>query len=131
MIRRFLQNNISKRTYLQNNIMIRNFSIDGYCYESSTGKRIKELKIGDLVKTPYGEASIVNIIKEKTHSGFCEMAKFNKMLITPEHHILIYDEWTKPKEVKEIKFVKCKELYDIVLDKYHVITINGNNIKTL
>ena len=119
------------RNVLNKSLFIRKFSIDGFGYESSTGKRIKDLKVGDIIKTPYGESTIINIIKEKTKTGFCEMTGFNKMLITPDHPILIYEEWTKPREVKEIKFVNCRELYDIVLNKHHVITINGNNIRTL
>ena len=118
MLRNVLNKSLFISNVLNKSLFIRKFSIDGFGYESSTGKRIKDLKVGD-------------IIKEKTKTGFCEMTGFNKMLITPDHPILIYGEWTKPREVKEIKFVNCRELYDIVLNKHHVITINGNNIRTL
>jgi hypothetical protein len=52
------------------------------------------------------------------------------MLITPENPVKIFDEWTLPKEVKKVEFVKCRTLYSISLEKYDTITINGNNVKT-
>lgn len=91
---------------------------------------VKSLKKGDSILTPFGSATIKCVLKSKVHQGFLEMTEFNKMLIIPNHPIQIYGEWTLPKEVKEIKFLQCQSLYSFILDKHHIMTINGNNIIT-
>jgi len=110
----------------------RRFAVDGFG-RVKTGpkmeKLVKNLKKGDEVLTPYGPAKILEVTKQNIPNGFYEMAEFNQMLITPNHPIKIYDEWTLPKEVQEIKFAKCQAIYSVKIDKYHILTINGNNIQ--
>jgi len=93
-------------------------------------KLVKNLRVGDEVMTPQGVARIVDIDKKEIKNGYYEMVEFNKMLITQDHEIMIYDEWTLPKDVKKVEFVKCCSLYDFELDKNKIMTINGNNIRT-
>jgi len=109
----------------------RNFAIDGYGRVKTglaTEKLVKNMKVGDEVLTPHGSAKITHVNKKYTFTGYYELVELNKMLITPEHPIYIYDSWELPKEIKKIEFVKCTELYSFELDKYHVMTVNGNNI---
>jgi len=93
-------------------------------------KFIKDIQLGDLLKTPYGIAKVRGIIRKEIPHGFIELAELNKMLIIPNHPIQIYEEWTKPNDVTKINFVKCDCLYGLILDKHHVITVNGNNVLT-
>ena len=112
---------------------VRNFSVDGFGrvnVERGLEKLVKNLRVGDEVMTPQGKARIVNINKKDVVNGFYEMVEFNKMLITQDHEIMIYDEWTLPKDVKKVEFVKCVSLYDFELDNYKIMTVNGNNIRT-
>jgi len=112
---------------------VRNFSVDGFGRVNvgrGLEKLVKNLRVGDEVMTPQGKARIVNINKKDVMNGFYEMVEFNKMLITQDHEIMIYDEWTLPKDVKKVEFVKCVSLYDFELDNYKIMTVNGNNIRT-
>ena len=112
---------------------VRNFSVDGFGRVNvgrGLEKLVKNLRVGDEVMTPQGKARIVNINKKDVVNGFYEMVEFNKMLITQDHEIMIYDEWTLPKDVKKVEFVKCVSLYDFELDNYKIMTVNGNNIRT-
>ena len=120
--------NISR--YIRQNC--RSFAVDGFGrvpIGHKTEKLVKNLKEGDEILTPYGIDKIKSITKYNPSTGFAELVEFNKMLITPNHPIKIYDEWILPKEVKEIKFRNCQEMFTFKLNKYDVITINGNNIK--
>jgi len=112
---------------------IRKFSVDGFGRVKiglKSEKLVKKLEKGDEVFTPYGPDKIKNIEKIPLAYGFGELVELNKMLISPENPVKIFDEWTLPKEVKKVEFVKCRSLYSISLEKYDTITINGNNVKT-
>lgn len=109
----------------------RSFAVDGFGrvpIGNKSEKLVKNLNKGDTIITPYGPDTVREIIKF-TPNGFSFVVEFNKMLITPNHPIKIYDEWSLPKEVKAVKTVQCGEMYDIKLEKYDVLTVNGNNIK--
>lgn len=92
-------------------------------------KLVKNIQEGDEILTPYGMDKIKSITRFCPNVGYIEVVELNRMLITPEHEIKIYDEWIFPKEMKEIKFMRCSEMFSFKLDKYDVLTINGNNVK--
>jgi len=96
---------------------------------NNTEKLVKNIKQGDKVLTPYGIDTVKSITKYFPETALVNMSEFNKMLITPEHPIKIYDEWVLPTEVKESDVCICSTLYRIHLEKYDTITVNGNNIK--
>lgn len=90
-------------------------------YTDSGWKYIKNIKIGDLVLTHRGRFKrVTNIFREKKYSG--EIVKIywngygNKLQvfsITPEHKLLINNEWKEAKDVKggdslKILSHKCK-----------------------
>ena len=111
---------------------LRSFAVDGFGRvktAQNAEKLVKNMKIGDQVLTPHGPAKVTNIDKKYTFTGYCELVELNKMLITPDHPIMIYDAWELPKDLKKVEFLKCIELYSFELDKYNVLTINGNNIR--
>lgn len=112
---------------------IRRFSVDGFgrvLVGNKVEKLVKNLREGDNVLTPYGLSKILRIEKREVVNGYYEMVEMNRMLITPDNMVEIYGEWTLPRDVKKINFVKCDCLYDLELDRHKVVTINGNNVMT-
>lgn len=114
------------------NLIIRNFSVNGFgrvLTGPKNEKLVKNLKEGDSVLTPYGKATITKIKVKVVENQYNEMVELNKMLITPNHPIEIFGQEFLPRHTNNIKFHKCNELFDFELDKYHILTINGINVK--
>lgn len=97
----------------------------------NTNKLIKDLVKGDQIKTKHGEATIKCIIVTNIKGGECLMSNFDGMLITPYHPIYKSSKWQFPNDVQKSIKTKCDKIYSFVLDKHHIMTVNGNDIITL
>jgi hypothetical protein len=105
--------------------------------EDGTKKIIQTLKKGDVVATPYGVASIICVIKTKCKNGVADLVKFKSgFTITPWHPILSHrnsdgNVWKFPADIKKSSIVECPAVYNLVLDKFHVVLINNIPCVTL
>lgn len=89
-------------------------------------KKVKNLVKGDIVNTPDGDATVICIVKFKC-SEFV-FSSIGKLLITPWHPIKYDDEWVFPKKLEPISKLitkECDYVYNIVLDKGHIVNIGG------
>jgi len=60
-------------------------------------KKIQDLRKGDTVKTPNGEAKIVCVLKTIQRDNIAELCKFpNGLVITPWHPIMSEGSWVFP-----------------------------------
>jgi hypothetical protein len=106
---------------------------DGYVkIENGQIKKIYYLKKGDKIINSDGNvATIVCVIKTKVKNGSTSMLSLNQMKVTPFHPIRIDNKWRFPANVGKIRNYNSKYVYNFVLDKHHIMTINGIDIITL
>lgn len=66
-------------------------------------------------------------------SGYTNMLSLNGMKVTPWHPIRINDKgtWNFPAKIGTVILVECDYVYNFVLDKHHIMTINGIDVITL
>ena len=120
------------QSFLKNHF-IRHFSVGGFgraLIGNNKEKLVKNLCEGDNLLTPLGPAKIMKVIKKDIPLGYLEMVELNKMQVTPEHPVYMYDEWVLAQDIQKVAFVKCSTVYSFILDKHHIMTVNGNNIST-
>ncbi|AYV80477.1 MAG: putative von willebrand factor type A domain protein [Harvfovirus sp.] len=97
-----------------------------------TKKMVCEIEKGDLVKTPTGYAVVKYIMKSICVKGELELVKFEGGLrITPFHPVRIGGVWVFPSENKLPMLEKCEAVYSFVLDKEHIVIIDGIETITL
>lgn len=91
---------------------------------NGTIKFMKDIVPGDCVKVSDGYA-VVKYVVEIAHRG--EVLLFdNGLMITPTHPVRKGGEWTKPcKESGIIDIFKVDRLYNVVLDRSHLLLVNG------
>jgi len=94
-------------------------------------KAVSELKKGDIV---YGGGKIVCVVK---FSNTPTITFYGSLEITPYHPVIYEDEWVFPIDIVsnnnaiEIPMKMNDYVYNFVLDKGHILTINGINACTL
>lgn len=106
----------------------------GQVYLSNNEKKlVKDLKKGDeiICNDNNNTAKIVCVLKTKVKNGKTYLVEFGDFKITPWHPINIQGKWFFPGEIKEKKIVECNYVYSFVLDKHHLIKINGFDCITL
>jgi len=79
---------------------------------------------GDQVKTQNGSAKVLCVVKTLTNGSrkICEFE--NGLAITPGHPIMHNGEWRYPRDVIEPIIQSCDAVYNMVLDKDHIIWVN-------
>jgi Mg-chelatase subunit ChlD len=93
---------------------------------------VKDLKRGHMILNSDGNiATIVCIIKTKVKNSALNMVLINNLRVTPYHPIKYEGKWVHPCTIKEPMMVHCDYIYNFVLDKHHVITINNMDAITL
>jgi len=94
---------------------------------------VKEIRANDIVLTPTGPARVHCVIKSKIRGGLYKLVNINGLLITEWHPVRINGKWYFPKEYPLGKFdeYRCEYVYDFVLDKGHIVIINGVECVTL
>ena len=102
--------------------------------EAPNGKwYVKEIRVNDFVTTPDGPAKVLCVIKSKIVGGLCKLVNIDGLLITEWHPVRINGKWYFPKEYPLGKYdeFRCEYVYDYVLDRGHVVIINGVECVTL
>jgi hypothetical protein len=113
-------------------------------------KMVKDIVKGDKIRNLDGNvATVVCVLKTKIKNGSTDMIILNKLRITPWHPIRYSEEWVIPfkfsekcdnlyiskwefpSNIKESTRVHIDYVYDFILDKHHIVTINGIDIITL
>lgn len=100
--------------------------------ENREYKLVKDLKQGDrILNSDNNVSTIICVIQTKIKDGYSYMGKVNNMRITPWHPIRINNEWFFPANIMSINKTNCDYVYNFVLDKHHIMTINNVDIITL
>jgi hypothetical protein len=102
--------------------------------ETPDGKRlVKHIQEGDYLSTPEGPARVICVIKSLVPNGCTDLVELNGMYITPWHPIRVNGKWYYPCEYSGgiLDMTTCEYVYDFVLDKGHIVNINGNEVVTL
>ena len=96
-------------------------------------KFVKDICPGDIVRTPDGiGATVVYCIKIECTQSRASMVRFDSgLIITPWHPISIGGIWKFPRDLGPEKELDCREMYNFVLDKCHMVVINDYECVTL
>ena len=107
------------------------FDGEGIVMLSNGKKRVKELVKGDLVVCGDGKlAKVVALITTKL-KGEIEIVTLNEVKLTCWHPIRLNGEWKFPIEVKSPSKEHCDAVYNLVLDRNHIVVINDLEVVTL
>ena len=76
------------------------------------------------------------MVKTKIKSGVTDMVSIGRFKVTPWHPIKYKGKFVFPFDVRTdgtnyVEAMKCDYVYNIVLDKHHIITIDGVDAVTL
>jgi len=93
-------------------------------------KKVEELKKGDEVICSQGAAKVIALIKTKTR-GQTTLVNINEVKLTPWHPIRVGGIWKFPCEIKKEVLETCEFVYNLVLDKNHILLINNLEVVTL
>ncbi len=107
------------------------FDGDSYITLSDDSKKlVKELKIGDCVKTAFGSNAIINYIV-KTDIEDRLLCNINNMWITPWHPVFVGGEWKYPKDITKPKENNCAVVYSLAISNGHAVFINDTVVVTM
>ena len=94
--------------------------------------RVKDIRKGHLILNSDGNiATVVCVIKTIIKHGTVSMVLLDNLRVTPYHPIKHNGKWVHPCTIKEPIVVHCDAIYNFVLDKHHIITINNTDGITL
>ena len=124
---------LSSRSASMNSMHIMNISnapcFSGDCYAKMTDSSIKilsDLKKGDSIWTPFGSATIRCVVKTTFVEGGAQLVHLeNNLMVTPWHPIVYNEKWVFPIHISSPTFTHIKSVYSFVLDKHHIMDING------
>lgn len=101
---------------------------DGYntvLMQDNSTKLVKDLRKGDQVKTPSGFASVRCVIKTLVAPETDLVQLSSGLLLTPWHPIRENGVWKFPADQAAITTCKCEAVYSFILDRDHVMLIEG------
>ncbi len=103
---------------------------DGECIVSmknGTYKKIKDLQRGDTL------SNNANIVCKVVYKSDCEieLVRYQNLLITPYHPIVVDDNWVFPKDVSSDDYDYKNIVYNFVLDSQHIMVVEGIECVTL
>lgn len=94
-------------------------------------KKVKNLLKGDEIIDSSGVSAKVVCLVVFPVNKVTKVVNMNGMKITPKHPVKIEGEWKYPKDVLPVVDAHCDNIYNLVLDKNHVVCVNGNDLVTL
>lgn len=115
------------------------YNVDGGCFDGEgkvlmhdgSFKNVKLLSKGDkVISMDNNIATIVCVVRTKVMKPI-EIVEIDGVKITPWHPIRQNNQWIFPFDVDKTKEIYCDYIYNLVLDKYHVVVINGLECITL
>jgi hypothetical protein len=93
-------------------------------------KKMSELIRGDSVWTPSGPANIV--ARVTCHAVKQQCVQLKDLIITPWHPVLYKGQWQYPIHLlKNNQFIELDTVFNLVLDKHHIIHVEGYDCITL
>lgn len=101
---------------------------DGYNsvqMKDNSTKLVKDLRKGDQVKTPSGFASVRCVIKTLVAPETDLVQLSSGLLLTPWHPIRVNGVWKFPADQAAITTCPCEAVYSFILDRDHVMLIEG------
>lgn len=99
--------------------------IDGSCstiLKDGRTVRIDSLSKGDIL---YNGATIICVIKTHTKDGHSNLVHIGNLRITPYHPVYVNNIWYFPSDLGEPVYTPCNYIYSFILDKQHIINIEG------
>jgi len=94
-------------------------------------KAIKDVEPGELIWTPTGAALVIALVTCNTTAKSQPMSRINGLSITPWHPILLGDKWVFPADLYFYSERMVQTVYNLVLDKGHVVEVEGTLACTL
>jgi len=77
------------------------------------------------VKTPSGWATLRCVVKFNTINGMSKICSLeNGLRITPGHPVMDNGKWMFPREVVEPQEQRCAAVYNLVVDREHIVIVN-------
>jgi hypothetical protein len=86
---------------------------------------IKEIQPGYSVWTPAGPAKVIALVTCGSKKKSQPMSQINKLCITPWHPILKDDQWVFPGSIALYSERLVSTVYNLVLDKGHIVSVEG------
>jgi hypothetical protein len=96
-----------------------------------TSAPIHTLRRGDYVYTPEGPAKVLYAVKLCSSNRSQPMSQIGKLTLTPWHPILTKDGWKSPADLYGYSSRLIDTVYNLVLDRGHIIQIEGVQCVTL
>ena len=109
------------------------YNAGGGCWAPNTYVRmsdntlmlIQNIQPNMKVWTPNGPALVEYVVVLGTKKSTQLMCKLGKLWITPWHPVLINNEWRHPDSISDIVDINMPIVYNLVLDKNHIIEVDG------
>lgn len=92
---------------------------------------IKNITPGSIVWTPSGTARVVALVTCNTKNKSQPMSHIDTLMITPWHPIRWKGEWKLPAEIAFYTERMLQTVYNLVLDKGHIVSVEGFDCVTL
>lgn len=94
-------------------------------------KAIKDIKVGDCVKTPNGSAHVRYTVECRSFAKSQPMTQYGDLSITPWHPIRIDGEWKFPADIAGYTSRLVNVVHNFVLDTDHIVIVGGIECCTL
>jgi len=88
-------------------------------------KPIKDIHAGEMVWSIKGYATVLAVVVCNTKAKSQPMSRINNLSITPWHPILVDGEWVFPADIYFYSERMVQTVYNLVLERGHVIDIEG------
>jgi Mg-chelatase subunit ChlD len=92
---------------------------------------IEDVRKGDLVWTIAGPAIVEYAIEIGTKQPTQPMVRLGDLLLTPWHPVLDKMTWCHPADLGEIEYCPVPKVYNLILNKGHIVDICGTLTVTL
>jgi len=104
--------------------------------QDNSFRKVKDIRKGDYVKLPNGESAQVICVTRTTLNPRDKAPLVllqTGLVITPWHPVLLNNNWRFPCQIGELwnTSVSSHDVYNFVLDKGHIMTVNGIDCVTL
>jgi hypothetical protein len=94
-------------------------------------KKVKDIKKGDILMDSAGVASQVVCLVAFPVRKSMKMVQLNGALVTLKHPVLQNGTWNFAQALAPAHLVYCDCIYNLVMDKHHVVAVNGVDMVTL
>jgi len=107
------------------------FDGEGEVILTNGKKKVKDLVKDDEVICAGGKtAKVVALIITKLSEPI-ELVELKGVKLTPWHPVRLNREWKFPVNVKKAQLDHCDVVYNLILDRNHIVMINGLEVLTL